>query len=82
MPLTDTRSIFGILSGLHSNLDTKLQTVCDKLSDIDSRMISLEVRQKTLESEMRQSVSSSSTSPASDTSQKRKRVTPIALQVM
>ena len=66
-----------------NSLDSKLQTVCDKLSDIDSRITVIETRQKTLEEEVRQSVSSrsSAASPTSECDNRRKRVTPVVLQV-
>lgn len=65
-----------------NSLDSKLRTVCDKLSDIDSRITIIETRQKSLEEEVHQSISScsSTASPASECDKRRKRVTPIVFQ--
>ena len=74
--------VLDYLHSLQNSLDSKLQTVCAKLEDIDSRMTSIETRQTSLEEEVRQSVSSSSSaSPCFESDKRRKRVTPVLLQV-
>ena len=68
------------LSDFQKKMDSKLQTMCDKMTNVIDRMTAMETRQKTLEEEVRQSVSSSSPAP-SGSNQKRKRNVPLALQV-
>ena len=76
-------SIAELISTIHSSLDSKLSNVMTQLSGIENRIISLETRQTTLEEEVRHSSTLSSSPSGSDSSNtvKRKRVTPVELQV-
>lgn len=58
--------------------------MCEKLENIDDRMLSIESQHKDLEEEVRQINSSGDSGPplsAERSGQKRKHLTPIALQV-
>ena len=71
-------------ASIHSSLGGKLDEVMNRLTGIESQMSSLQARQKSLEDEVRL-VASSSSSPGSSgdtSSNKRKRLTPIDLQVI
>ena len=78
-----TNEVVDLFRTFQNSLDSKLQTVCDKLSDIDSRITIIETRQQSLEEVVRQSISSCSSTagPASECDKRRKRVTPVVLQV-
>lgn len=89
-PTDDNSDILGrggtvaeLISTIHSSLDSKLSNVLTQLSGIENRMISLETRQTTLEQEVRHSSTSFSSPSGSDSSSsiKRRRVTPVELQV-
>ena len=81
--LVATGTVAELVSTIHSSLDSKLNSVMQQLSGIENRMTSLETRQQTLEQEVRYSSTLSSSPGGSDTSgsTKRKRVTPVELQV-
>jgi len=77
------------MSTIHSSLDGKLSNVLTQLSGIENRMVSLKTRQTTLEQEVRHYSTSSNSLNGSDSSSsssgscsmKRRRVTPVELQV-
>ena len=73
-------SVIDMLQLFQSSVDKQLNTVCDKLETINSRMTVLETRQKSLEDEVRSSTSSS-TNSTPQSGRRRKRLTPVALQV-
>ena len=81
--LVGTGTVAELVSTIHSSLDSKLNSVMQQSSGIENRMTSLETRQQTLEQEVRHSSTLSSSPGGSDTSgsTKRKRVTPVELQV-
>ena len=81
-------TIAELMSTIHSSLDGKLSNVLTQLSGIENRMVPLKTRQTTLEQEV-QHYSTSSSSPngsnsssnSGSCSMKRRRVTPVELQV-
>lgn len=79
----ESPSIVDMLRVFQSSMDKQLSSVCNKLEYIDTRMVLLESRQKTLEEEVRSSASCSSSANCSPVAPlpKRKRAIPLTLQV-
>ena len=76
-------AVIDLLKAFQANIDKHMTSVGTKLDGIQSRMNDLEARQKSLENEVHDSTSLSSSTNSSPvvSKGKRRRVTPTALQV-
>lgn len=82
--MLDQSDVVDMMQQFQTSIGSKLEMVCNKLDNIDTRMVALESHQKTLEDEIRLvSVTSTATCSTSTTQEsgKRKRITPSDLQV-
>ena len=57
---SESQSIVDMLQVFQSSMDKQLNSMCEKLDTIDSRMVVLEARQKNLEDDIRSTASCSS----------------------
>ena len=76
--------MFDMMQQFQGSMVSQLEKVCSKLDNIDTRMVALETRQKSLEEEVHLAGATNTATSIAETgqnSQRRKRVTPSDLQV-